>query len=247
MRQDNSDRAMRGAVSPATDASFGAPAPEARSFWHRWWPFFLAAGLLVAGVAALSVDCRLAQWRRSFDFPGELQNLFQTCEPFGDGLGVLLVVLAIHQLDPGRRWALARVLVCSWGAGLAANGVKMLIGRVRPRDFDFQGDVWTTFGDWLPWTGTGYGGQSFPSAHAATAAGLAMALVWLYPAGRWLFPALAVLVAGHRIESQAHYLSDVLCGGALGIVVAAGLLRVDRLSKVFDRLEESWRSSARQT
>ena len=81
MRQYSGDRNIREAGSPATDASLGAPAPEARSFWHRWWPFFLAAGLLVAGVAALGVDCRLAELRRSFDCPGELQNLLQTCEP----------------------------------------------------------------------------------------------------------------------------------------------------------------------
>ena len=56
----------------------------------------------------------------------------------------------------------------------------------------------------------------------------------------------AVLVAGHRIESQAHYLSDVLCGAALGIVVATGCLRAGRLPKWFARLEDRWRSSAKR-
>ena len=214
------------------------------------WPYLMAAVLLVAAaLPALAVDFPLSQWCLGDDFPGELRNLFQTCEPFGDGLGGLVIAVAIHQLDRARRWALPRVLTCSWGAGLAANGIKLLRERTRPRPFlrppkfDFQGDVWTTFGDWLPWTSAGYSGQSFPSAHAATAAGLAMALAWLYPNGRVLFLVLAVLAAGHRIESGAHFLSDVLCGAALGIIVATGCLKTGWLPKWFDRLEARWRAS----
>lgn len=245
MCQDKSDQPAKKAVRPTGDTLAQPPAPPPASFWQRWWTAFLSLALLIAAAAALAVDCPLAQWRRTCRFPGELQNLLQTCEPFGDGLGVLVIVLAIHQLDPVRRWALPRILVCSLGAGLAANAVKLLVVRARPRNFDFQGGVWATFQGWLPVLNTDGRFQSFPSGHVATAAGLAAALIWLYPSGRWLFPAIAVLVAGHRIEAQAHYLSDVLCGAAVGVIVATGCLRTGRLARWFDRLEDRWRSSSK--
>ena len=246
MRRDHNDQAGDEALSPSGKSASRPPTSPASS-WQQWRAFFLPAVLLVAAMAALAVDCPLAQWRREHVCPGELQNLLQSCEPFGDGVGVLLIVLAIHQLDPRRRWALPRILACAWGAGLVANLIKLLVVRVRPRDFDFQGGVWTTFGGWFAWTGAGNGGQSFPSGHAATAAGLAAALIWLYPQGRKLFPLMVVLVACHRIEAGAHYLSDVLSGAAVGVIVATACLGTGRLARWFDRLENRWRSRSTHT
>jgi membrane-associated phospholipid phosphatase len=107
----------------------------------------------------------------------------------------------------------------AWGAGLVADVLKMLVTRVRPYRFDFQGDVWSTFGEWLPIFGGGSRGQSFPSAHVATAMAFAIVLGALYPAGRRVFLVLTVLVACQRVESGFHYLSDVLVGAAVGLVV----------------------------
>ena len=206
--------------------------------------------LLAAAVAALAVDCPLAHWLRIEMSPRErkpLADLLYMFEPFGHGLGVLLIVAAIHQLDAARRWALPRVLVCSLGAGLAANALKMVVLRTRPTRFDFDANVWATFEGWFPLTTAGRAGQSFPSAHTATAVGLAFALIWLYPAGRKLFIALAVLVAAQRVQAGAHYLSDVLVAAALAIVVAMGCLKVGRLAAWFDRMEERWKASARRS
>jgi membrane-associated phospholipid phosphatase len=63
--------------------------------------------------------------------------------------------------------------------------------------------------------------QSFPSAHSATAVGLAIGLSWLYPRGRWLFAAFAGLAILQRLDADAHYCSDVLAGGGVAFVVAA--------------------------
>jgi len=61
--------------------------------------------------------------------------------------------------------------------------------------------------------------QSFPSAHTATAAALAVVLTSVYFRGVWLFYSVVVLVAMQRVETGAHYVSDVLCGAAIGCVV----------------------------
>jgi hypothetical protein len=65
------------------------------------------------------------------------------------------------------------------------------------------------------------GRKIFPSGHAATAAGLAAALSWRYPQATWFFAAIAALAAMQRVVSLAHYPSDVCCGAALGLVMAA--------------------------
>ena len=105
-----------------------------------------------------------------------------------------MLLIALHQLDPGRRWAIPRVLACALAAGGVADLLKMLILRTRPYECALDGTVWSTFGQWFPVLGIGSPGQSFPSAHTATAVGLAAALIWLYPQGRLLFTLLAVLV-----------------------------------------------------
>jgi membrane-associated phospholipid phosphatase len=168
---------------------------------------------------------------------------FDIFEPFGHGLGVVLVLLMLHQLDPARRWAIPRVAACALAAGGAADLLKMIIMRTRPNDvpLDFAGLVWATFGDWLPLLSGQSGSQSFPSAHTATAAGLAAGLIWLYPQGRLLFTVLAVLVGCQRVVSGAHFPSDVCAGAAAGLVAATFLLHLGRLPVWFARWESRWR------
>jgi membrane-associated phospholipid phosphatase len=217
--------------------------------------FLLPTLLVLAAMAALSVDVPIArpfhqlneqvqQRPRTAPLPTAYAYLgyLTIFEPFGHGLGVLLAVIMLHQLDPVRRWAIPRVAVCALGAGGAADLLKMLVMRTRPNDFNFVGSVWTTFRDWLPGWNGGSGAQSFPSAHTATAVGLAAALIWLYPQGRFLFTLLAVLVGCQRIASGAHFPSDVLMGAAAGCLVATLLLQVGRLPRWFSGWEARWRS-----
>ena len=231
------------AKQPSLPPNGPAVSPPPGPSWTFAWPdrpwrvFLLPAILVLAAAAALWVDCPLAFWCMADNCPGFLAKLFANIEPFGHGMGVAVILVALYQLDRDHRAALPRVLLMSLGSGLAANGIKMLIARARPRHFDFQGTVADTFGGWLPFLSAGSDGQSFPSAHAATAVGLAAALIWLYPRGRWLFVTLAVLVACQRVETGVHFLSDVLCGAALGCLVAAAGLHFGLLPGWFDRLE----------
>jgi membrane-associated phospholipid phosphatase len=202
--------------------------------------------LLVAAAVALSVDVRLAHWLAEGGLPGGLKTLCHLAEPFGHGMGVLVLLALLHQLDPARRWALPRVAACAWGAGMSANLIKMIVMRSRPRAADLSGDVWATFGDWLPGISAGSGGQSFPSAHTATAVGLAVALVWLYPRGRVVFPVLAALVACQRMAFSAHFLSDTLVGAALGLFVAHAMLDPGPIAAWFEQIELRWKTFGKQ-
>ena len=87
---------------------------------------------------------------------------------------------------------------------MAADLAKLSIQRLRPREFNYQGGVFDTFGP-LWNVGHGHGSQSFPSAHVASAVGLAVALCWLYPRGRALFVGLALLACLQRMKENVAY------------------------------------------
>lgn len=182
-------------------------------------PLFVP-GLLVAAAAAVCAwDVTLAEtlYRAETAHIRPVRNVLNNLEPFGHGVGVVAIALVVWRLD---RQALVRVpavLGAALGGGLLADLVKLFVGRTRPRDFDFASDsTVATFEGWLPELFGSGASHSFPSAHCATAAGLAYALSRFYPRGTAVFGALFVGVAGHRINSGAHYLSDVLVGTAVG-------------------------------
>jgi membrane-associated phospholipid phosphatase len=191
----------------------------------------------VAGCAALAIDVPLATLLAEWQVWG-LEPLCRLAEVFGHGVGVAMIALSIAVLDPASRGALPRVLIAAYGSGLLANTLKLLVARSRPQHFTFDGPVGETFVGWLPLLGDSTL-QSFPSAHVATATGFAVGLAWLYPRGRILFPALAGLVAMQRVFGEAHFLSDVLWGAAVGSLFASLCLGRGWLARLCDRLELS--------
>jgi len=194
-----------------------------------------AAVLAVLAVAALWVDLPIAQCLKNNGLPGELRRVVRLAEVFGWGGTAALLILTAATLDR-RAWRVVPWLAaCALGAGLIADGAKLLVARLRPSAAKLGGSAMDTFITWLPSANRsalgqdyGYALQSFPSAHAATAVGLAIALSVLYPRGRWLFAAFAVLAAVQRIEAQAHFCSDVLAGAALGCLVTAAVASLSR-------------------
>jgi hypothetical protein len=202
----------------------------------------LCGVLVLLGFAALAVDCQVSQWCRAGELPGDLKKLLNLAEVFGHGAGVTLILLAVWILDPARRWGFWRVVATTCGAGLVvADSLKLVIARTRPRAFDLTHGVFDSFGQVFAWGAGGSNQQSFPSAHVAAAVGLAFGLTWLYPRGRWFFAALAMMVAGQRIATGAHFLSDALWGAAVGCAVAILCLDTGPVARWFDRKEPQWR------
>lgn len=193
---------------------------------------FLAVPLTLCALGALclTVDIPVAAFFRSGKPLKFLRELLDNAEPFGHGLGVALIVLAVFVLDVSRRsWAPA-LLAGSLGAGLAADTIKLLITRTRPRNLDLSlSTVWDTFGGWLPLVnGLTGDSHSFPSAHTATATGFAVVLATMYPHGRGLFFFLAALTGLQRIQASAHFPSDVCAGAAVGWLAGHGVLELRR-------------------
>lgn len=207
------------------------PAPNARlNISPRW--FLLPLGLAILGGLAFLVDLPVAQFLAKHELPGDLRRFVALGETFGYGLTAFVILLVARVLDRSQVRAWAWAAMATFFAGFSANLGKICLSRVRPHALethlthDITGlkSIGETFLGWFPAVQLDSTLQSFPSGHAATAAGLALALAWLYPQGRWAFAGLAALACFQRLEAQAHYLSDVLCGASLGSAVALGVL-----------------------
>lgn len=107
-------------------------------------------------------------------------------------------------------------------AGLANDALKLLFSRARPRLW-LHGDLSGFFFERL---GSDY--QSFPSGHTATSVAAAIVLAQLFPSWRLGFAAFALLIAFSRIVLDAHYLSDVIAGAAVGAAAATATLVLSR-------------------
>ena len=205
-----------------------SPSPAVGSGWVRLWLLVAATVLIGCAIAAFSVDCSVAQWFHQCHMLKHLRylhDLASISEIFGRGECVLLVAILMWRLDRSRHWAIPGVVATALLSGLAADGVKMLIARARPHQFRLPGQRMEQF--WAV-AALGFVGQcepelSFgPHGHGRR---LAISLMCIYPAARGLFCVLPLLVAFQRMDSGAHFLSDVLCGAAVGCLVAALTLR----------------------
>jgi len=200
---------------------------------RRWLPACL---LCLLGLAALWIDVPVARLAREGGL-ARFREFFENLEPFGHGAGVAAIALAVSCLETRyRRRNLIGILLAAAGSGLAANLLKLAIHRDRP--WDIAAGVshgLETFGGLFSSLGGSSHAQSFPSAHAATAMGLAVALAGYYPRGRHVFYALAGATAVSRVIAPSHYVSDALAGLALGIVIGQAVVWSTRLAPAADR------------
>lgn len=186
--------------------------------------------LLPTAMVALAVDTAALRWLGpgSPILGGEVRKMIELSESFAHGTGVILISFALFALDPVRRWIFGLPMGIALLSGSLCNVFKgTIIARTRPRAFDLELSIRESFGSPLPiFLDSGYeitasDFQSFPSGHAATAAGFCVALTFFYPRARWFFLVMLGLACLQRIVVGAHYPSDVLVGTAVGFSFAA--------------------------
>jgi len=96
-------------------------------------------------------------------------------------------------------------------SGIAVNILKVILGRARPIMLLREG----VYG-FEPLSHIEFLWNSMPSGHTTTAFAVAFSLAHLYPKGNILWLFYACLLALSRVMVNAHYLSDVCAGAALG-------------------------------
>jgi membrane-associated phospholipid phosphatase len=193
---------------------------------NRW----RLAGFVVVLCAAFAVDRPVARWMADAG-PATLR-VFGAITWFGQGAVILypagLVMLAAAALgwqrpDPrGRAWAVFRpaatIFAVVAAAGLANDALKIVFGRARPH-------LWLN-GDASGFHFLRYAARyaSFPSGHTATSTAAAIVFSALFPRSRGIFIAFACLIGLSRIVLDAHYVSDVIAGAAVGGLAAQIML-----------------------
>ena len=204
---------------------------------------WLAVACFALGAMAFLADLTVVGWFPMGDakspFPGDVRRIVRLAEAYAHGSGILLVGTAILVADPKRVAPVLAGWVFSFGAGAVANVVKFVVARKRPLALEGAETIWQTFLG--PGVGFGWGTgdlvghpiQSFPSGHAAAAAGWTVALVLMFPRAKWILVLLAALACAQRIECGAHYLSDVLFGSGIGLGLAGILLTLPAFRRAF--------------
>lgn len=197
---------------------------------HRGRLIAAAAALLLVGGVVFPFDITVARWCKAAGLSGDLMRLLNFSEVFAHGLGVGMLLIAAVVLDRSLSWPwmVLRLMAATFAGGLVVDLLKATVVRVRPRAADLgavASAVETFSAAALASPPGGHADtMSFPSGHAAVAAGFAAALSWKYPRGAAFFAVVATMAAVQRIASSAHYPSDVACGAALGLLGAAVFL-----------------------
>lgn len=233
-----------------TPIDLGRVTAAARSAWTgaraggRWTAReyarhpYLYSFIVVAHVCAalmIFVDAPLARHLKQA-FPPSVTSFFST---WGGALGkpeayltIAAVVIALSHgagyfaIDAALRARLKRfqdaalfIMASILSAGMVVNIVKPILGRVRPRGLFDTGD----YG--LHMFSFRWAMNSFPSGHSQMAFSLAVALCLVYPRYDLLYLLLAAVIASSRFLGSVHYLSDVVMGSYIGIVVPLLLKR----------------------
>ena len=188
--------------------------------------WLLCAATLLFIASPLSVvytDALLAKRFAAGVFRGDVRRIVELSEAFGHGGAVMLILLTIGLANPSRVRQIAIAAAGVLSAGLYANLIKLTLARSRPHAWNGE-NIYASFQGWFPGK-LEYALQSFPSGHTATAFGLAVGLSWQFPTAAPMFYFFATLTALQRMHGQAHFLSDVLCGAAVGIACSAVTIR----------------------
>lgn len=181
---------------------------------------------LAVGLIALPWDFRISLAIRYGGIRGDWQKFVNLSEVFAHFLSLTLLFSLLLWCDVKRRKMLASGIAFVALSGLAANAAKMIIPKARPNSLDhltpedYPNSAWDLWG--TPFTGSWFSEEirSFPSGHAATATAVAIALTFVYPRGRWFFAFLALLASFQRLQVGAHYVSDVMGGIAITLLLA---------------------------
>lgn len=230
---------------PETSETTLINADDQRQGMRGYWA--LSALFAVIGIAVMPLDQMLGNPNNMEAMPGDLKRFVSLSEIFAHGFGIAVVGAAIWILSSSHRKLIPRIVMCAVWPALGVHLVKLLFARFRPiKYFDelsqanFPTDISDTFLGFMPADqfNTVYAEQSFPSAHAATAWGLAIGLSWAFPKGKWLFFGIAVLASIQRVTSFAHWSSDVIWGVAIAFLMGGALTHNWGLGWVLHRFEQ---------
>jgi membrane-associated phospholipid phosphatase len=145
----------------------------------------------------------------------------------GLALGFIVGIIGVISHDgENQYWTSCLFYVCisCTVAIVIGEGLKILLARYRPVMLFESG----AYG--LHFFSTKWALNSTPSGHTLRMFSIMTALAMLFPRGRILFFAIAILVGMSRIAVTAHYPSDVLFGAFIGIFSALWTYKLRKMN-----------------
>jgi membrane-associated phospholipid phosphatase len=188
--------------------------------------------LLIVGVACLPIDRRAAHAiynHESARFERFLENtthwakashwLIAAVLAFVVARTVLTFQPHFSQMGEMTSYSLA-FMACLAVGSIVLHGVKLVVGRRRPRD-DMEMGLYG-----FEWFRFSREHNSFPSGHALTITCVAVIASCVWPHLAMLWFALALWLGLTRAMLTAHFLSDVFIGAGIGLLAARETLLI---------------------
>lgn len=186
--------------------------------------------LIALGTATLAVDRPVAHFLYDHVSQGAHKRLDSITHAAKAGHWLAMAIVALMGAAVARRfgyggaevaqlitYSLAFIASLTVGSAVL-HSIKLVLGRRRPRDdmeMGLYGFVPLAFN-------TNF--NSFPSGHALTIFCVAVIFTCVWPMLWPLWFAIAAFLAGVRALLTAHFLSDVLIGGGIGLITAREVL-----------------------
>jgi membrane-associated phospholipid phosphatase len=181
--------------------------------------FYWLLGVVIAAIsiaAAFDLDEPVRQWMSQHQNP-TTRAFMENVSRFGDWPEHVLVglgLIALAQWRGEKKWTriILAALIALSIAGLTGRVIKISTGRARPSVKAEQ-----------MWNGPRASGSkyhSFPSGHVDASMGFFGLLVLARRRVGLACLPIPILIGFSRLYLGAHYLSDVVCGAALGILAA---------------------------
>lgn len=163
-------------------------------------------------------------FERTFSYHSQT-NALPFSLPVSIAFSFLLLFLCLR-LSPERIQTYYKIALACIGAALSTliliTSIKLFWGRVRYRQL--MADSTLSFTDWYIINGPGQPMHaSFPSGHTANAAVMMMVSLYFPKQKQWLQPLLSayiLVMAVSRLCVGAHFLSDILTGCAITLILA---------------------------
>jgi membrane-associated phospholipid phosphatase len=175
-------------------------------------------------VARFVRDAGLEKRRDNPNWTKTTHRVVEAIKVPGEFTATAVAAVLLVALHPAR-WRAGALVAAAGGLSGLNSVLKWVAGRRRPvagiEPFDlapFVGGFAGLFG--------AEKNLCFPSGHAALAFANASALAVCLPRYRWLFYAVATLVAAERVAENAHYVSDAVAGAAVGLLATWTAVRL---------------------
>ena len=179
----------------------------------------LTSATIIVAVVWRFADAPITAWAERVQ-SANVQDAIRIANRFGGGMNPAMVVLFFLIAGVAyrhHRWIAyaAAMALAGAAAGVAVQIVKFAAGRTRP-------ELWLG-----PFQHARAAATSFPSGHTVGAFALAGVLMLASPSRTMRIAALllALSVAVSRVLAFRHWTSDVLASAAIGMIIAAVMVR----------------------